>query len=313
MMKKPKLPTQMPAVNINKEKLLIWLFYIAPHHFISRIVFTITRMHGPFVQPLIHWFIKKFNVDMGDAQYENVNLYETFNEFFTRALKDGARPIVSGINTLASPADGTVSEAGKIEQDTIFQAKDHQYTTTQLLGGDIEISKKFENGKFATIYLAPYNYHRLHMPTDARLYKMIHIPGRLFSVAPWTVKAIPRIFARNERVVCLFSTHAGPMAMVLVGAINVAAIETVWNGLVTPPMGKKVTDSDYSHTTKQYKKGDEMGRFNMGSTIILLTAKKVEWLQKMRPGNTVKVGELIGHFPMPPKKAVKKAVKKASV
>lgn len=248
---------------------------------------------------------------MTEAQYDTISVYETFNDFFTRSLKDGSRPIVSGVNTLASPADGTVSEAGRIDNGQIFQAKGHQYTTTQLLGGDESVSKLFDNGKFATIYLAPYNYHRLHMPTDARLYKMIHVPGRLFSVAPWTVKAIPRIFARNERVVCLFSTHAGPMAMILVGAINVAAIETVWSGLVTPPMGKEITESDFSHTSKQYKKGDEMGRFNMGSTIILLTGEKVEWLQKLRPGNTVKVGELIGHFPLPQKKAVKKSVSKS--
>ncbi|MCP4433411.1 MAG: phosphatidylserine decarboxylase [Gammaproteobacteria bacterium] len=290
---------------INKEKIFLWLFYIAPHHFISRIVFTITRMQGPFVKPLISWFIRKFNVDMSEAQYgENLELYETFNEFFTRSLKEGVRPVVNGINTLACPADGTVSQSGKIEQGLIFQAKGHLYTTTQLLGGDETMAKMFENGKFATIYLAPHNYHRLHMPTDARLYKMIHVPGRLFSVAPWTVEAIPRIFARNERVVCLFNTRAGPLAMVLVGAINVAAIETVWSGLITPPMGKRVSESDFSHTTKHYKKGDEMGRFNMGSTIILLMGQKVEWLQKLRPGNAVKVGELIGHFPMPQKKAV---------
>ena len=301
-MKDPQTPAKEPL--ITREKVFLWLFYIAPHHFISRIIFTITRMQGPFVKPLISWFIRKFKVDMSEAQYgDDLELYETFNEFFTRALKEGARPVVSGINTLASPADGTVSQAGSIEQDLIFQAKGHQYTTSQLLGGDEEMAKMFENGKFATIYLAPYDYHRLHMPTDARLYKMIHIPGRLFSVAPWTVDAIPRIFARNERVVCLFNTRAGPLAMVLVGAINVAAIETVWSGLVTPPKGKKVTVSDFSHTTKNYSKGDEMGRFNMGSTIILLMGPKVSWLSKLRPGNTVKVGELIGHFPMPRKKA----------
>ncbi|MCP4488056.1 MAG: phosphatidylserine decarboxylase [Gammaproteobacteria bacterium] len=299
-----------PAVKeppVNKEKLLIWLFYIAPHHIISRIVFAITRFHGPFVQPLIRWFIEKFNVDMSEAQYENIGVYETFNDFFTRALKQGARPIVSGVNTLASPADGTVSEAGVIDQGQIIQAKSHLYTVKQLLGDDEEKANLFNNGKFATIYLAPHNYHRLHMPTDTRLHKMIHVPGRLFSVAPWTVEAIPNIFARNERVVCFFSTRIGPMAMILVGAINVAAIETVWSGLVTPPKGKKISEFDYSHTNKQYKKGDEMGRFNMGSTVILLTGSSVEWLQQLRPGYKLKVGELIGHFPIPKKKAVKNA------
>ncbi len=141
------------------------------------------------------------------------------------------------------------------------------------------------------------------MPLDAQLKKMIHVPGRLFSVAPWTVRSIPRIFTRNERVICLFATGAGPLAMVMIGAINVAAIETVWSGLVTPPKGKKVTDHDYSHTTKRYSKGEEMGRFNMGSTVILLTAGNVEWLSKVRPHQSVKMGELIGHFPMPKKPA----------
>jgi len=290
-----ELKAKVPPVN--KEKLLIWLFYAIPHHLISRIVFYITRLRGPFVQPLIKWFIQKFDVDMSEAQYDDISVYETFNEFFIRDLKPGARPIVSGANTLTSPADGTVSEAGTIEAGTIFQAKGHQYTVAELLGGDETLAKIFANGKFATIYLAPYNYHRLHMPSDGRLTKLIHVPGRLFSVAPWTVKSIPRIFARNERVVSLFLTPAGPMAMILVGAINVAAIETVWSGLVTPPKGKKISEFDYSHTVKELKKGDEMGRFNMGSTVIILTGKKAEWLQKLRNGSKVKVGELIGHYP----------------
>ncbi len=294
-----------PAVKqlpVNKEKLLIWLFNIAPHHLISRIVFTITRLQGPFVQPLIRWFIKKFDVDMSEAKYDDIAEYETFNQFFTRELKQGARPIVSGVSTLVSPADGRVSEIGKIDQGQIIQAKDHLYTVKQLIGGDEEMADLFNNGKFATIYLAPHNYHRLHMPTDTRLHKMIYVPGRLFSVAPWTVRAIPGIFARNERVVCFFSTHAGPMAMILVGAINVAAIETVWSGLVTPPKGKEVSEFDYSHTNKQYSKGDEMGRFNMGSTVILLTDNRVEWLDHLCPGDRLKVGEKIGHFPVPENK-----------
>ena len=309
-MSKPQTLQKVPFVN--KKKILLWLLYAAPHHFISRIVFTITRMRGPFVKPLIRWFIRKFDVDMSEASHgENIELYETFNEFFTRSLKDGVRPVVDGVNTLASPADGIVSQAGTIEQGQIFQAKGHEYTTLQLLGGDETMAKMFENGKFATIYLAPNNYHRLHMPTDARLYQMLHVPGRLFSVAPWIVEAVPGLFARNERVVCLFNTRAGPLAMVLVGAMNVAAIETVWSGLVTPPMGKNVTSSDFSHTTKNFNKGDEMGRFNMGSTIILLMGQKVTWLQKLRPGNTLNVGELIGHFPMPKKKSAATPQKKA--
>jgi phosphatidylserine decarboxylase len=281
----------------NKGNLKIWLFYILPHHLVSRLVYFITRLKGPLVQPMIKWFIDKFDVDMSDSDLPNTAAYKTFNEFFTRALMPDARPVVPGQNILTSPVDGTVSEAGNISDQVIFQAKDHEYTVSELLGGDASMASLFENGRFATIYLAPYNYHRIHMPVDGILKRMLHIPGRLFSVAPWTVAGVPRLFARNERVVCLFTTPAGPMAMVLVGAINVAAIETVWAGVVTPPKGKKISDFDYRQTRKQYSKGTEMGRFNMGSTVILLSAANVEWLPKIRNGQKLKMGELIGHFP----------------
>jgi len=285
------------------EKIKVFLITALPHHLISRLVYYITRFHGPMVHPMIEFFIKKFNVDMSDSAYENTRVFKTFNEFFTRPLKANARPVVKGKNTLACPVDGTISEAGSIQQRQIFQAKEHFYTTTELLGGDASMAALFENGKFATIYLAPNNYHRVHMPLRGLLKKMIHVPGRLFSVAPWTVKTIPGLFTGNERVACLFATEGGPIAMVLVGAINVAAIETAWAGLITPPKGKKISDFDYNHTRKIYSKGDEMGRFNMGSTVILLTAKNVEWLQKTRAGQTVKMGELIGHFPLKKKPA----------
>ncbi len=291
------------SIKLSKKEIFkIGLFFILPHHLISRLIYFITRLKGPFVPPMIRWFIRRFKVDMSDATYENIKAYKTFNEFFTRDLKSGTRPVVAGKNMVASPADGTVSEAGNIEQGHIFQAKGHDYTALELLGGDQTMANYFKNGRFATIYLAPNNYHRLHMPLDAELKKMIHVPGRLFSVAPWTVRTIPRIFARNERVVCLFATGAGPLAMVLVGAINVAAIETVWSGLVTPPKGRKINDYDYSHTKIRYSKGEEMGRFNMGSTVILLTAGNVEWLKKMHANQSVRMGELIGHFPRPPHK-----------
>jgi phosphatidylserine decarboxylase len=254
------------------------------------------------VHPMINFFIKKYDVDMTEAAYENTRVYATFNEFFTRPLKPGVRPIVRGKNTVACPVDGTVSEAGSIQQRQIFQAKGHYYTTTELLGGDASMAALFENGRFATIYLAPHDYHRIHMPLHGLLKKMIHVPGRLFSVAPWTVRTIPGLFTGNERVACLFATEAGPICMILVGALNVAAIETAWAGLITPPKGKKISDFEYNHTRKIYAKGDEMGRFNMGSTVILLTAKNVELLQKMRAGQAVKMGELIGHFPLKKKK-----------
>ena len=285
-----------PAKLTKAEKFKIFLFTALPHHLISRLVYFITRLRGPMVRPMIDSFIKKFDVDMTEAAYESTDLYVSFNEFFTRPLKPDARPIDQGKNTLACPADGTVSEAGSIHQRQILQAKGYFYTTTELLGGDASMSALFENGRFLTVYLAPNNYHRVHMPIHGLLKKMIHVPGRLFSVAPWTVNTIPGLFTGNERVASLFATEAGPIAMVLVGAINVAAIETAWGGLITPPKGRKISDFDYSHTRKIIAKGAEMGRFNMGSTVILLAAKNVEWLPTVRTGQAVKMGELIGQF-----------------
>lgn len=270
------------------------LFTLLPHHLISRIVFHVTRWHGPLVKPMIDAFVKAFKVDMSDAEIEDTGAYPTFNDFFIRALKPESRPIVEHPQALASPVDGTVSQAGHISFDHLFQAKNHCYSMEDLLGGDRLLAKLFQGGQFATIYLAPYDYHRIHMPIDGRLKKMIHVPGRLFSVAPWTVRSVPRLFARNERVVCLFSTPSGPMAMILVGAINVAAIETVWHGLVTPPKGKKVTEYDYEHSDRELSRGEEMGRFNMGSTVILLTTEKVQWASHLQPGNTLRMGEMIG-------------------
>lgn len=283
--------------NKQKEKLKATLFCAFPHHMMSRAVYFATRLTSPRIaQPMINWFIKKFNVDMSEAEFPDIKAYQTFNEFFTRPLKIGARPIATGDNILACPADGTVSETGSIHDHQIFQAKGHHYTVKELVGGDEVLASLFKDGRFATVYLAPYNYHRMHMPMDGLLKKMVHVPGRLFSVAQWTVRNIPRLFARNERLVCLFSTDAGPMVMVLVGAINVAAIETVWSGLVTPPRGKKISNFDYSDTQKSYKKGEEMGRFNMGSTVILLTPPNVEWSPEFEAGLVVKMGEAIGRF-----------------
>lgn len=278
------------------ERISGWLFTILPHHLISRVVFYLTRIKSPLVTPAIRWFIKIFKVDMSHSVIQEISSFPTFNEFFVRSLTPESRPVAAGKNELASPVDGTISQCGDIMNDHLFQAKGHFYSVQALLGGDPLLAKLFQGGRFATIYLAPYNYHRIHMPIDGHLKKMIHVPGRLFSVAQWTVRAIPGLFTRNERVVCLFSTPSGPMAMILVGAINVAAIETVWNGLVTPPKGKRLSEFDYDHTEKNYVKGEEMGRFNMGSTVILLTTDKVKWSQLLKPQQTLKMGELIGQF-----------------
>ncbi|MDJ0832635.1 MAG: archaetidylserine decarboxylase [Gammaproteobacteria bacterium] len=287
----------MPGSAINwPERLKGWLFHIFPHHLVSRTIFRLTRLKTPLTQTVIHWFIKTYQVKMDDVAEPNVAAYPTFNDFFVRALKPEARPIAAAANHLVSPVDGTVSQAGDITHDHLFQAKGHFYALSDLLGGDELLAKMFSGGRFATIYLAPHDYHRIHMPTDARLKKMIHVPGRLFSVQPWTVREIPNLFARNERLVCLFATKFGPMAMILVGAINVAAIETVWSGLVTPPRGKQVSEFDYSHTQKDFRKGQEMGRFNMGSTVILLTTDKALWAKQLKHGVRVRMGQAIGAF-----------------
>lgn len=274
------------------DKLKAFIFYALPHHFISGIVFKLTRIKSPKALPVIRWFIKIFKVEMGDALNPDPSSYASFNDFFIRALADGARPLCGG-DYLASPVDGTVSQACAINDGSMFQAKDHTYTANELLGNEPNLRDTFKNGQFTTIYLAPYNYHRIHMPCDGTLTQMIHVPGRLFSVAPWTVNSVPGLFARNERVVCIFDTQHGPLAMVLVGAINVAAIETVWGSLITPPKAKKISAQRYEKRKITLKKGAEMGRFNMGSTVILLTNADITWLDKMQNGQTLKMGEAI--------------------
>jgi len=280
-----------------KQKFLKAMFYVIPHHAVSRVVYFITRLRGPHVKPLIGWFVRRFGVDMNDAEEPEIGYYQTFNEFFTRPLKHDIRPVAPGDNTLSCPCDGKVSQAGVINSGAILQAKGRTYSLLDLLGGDKKAAQHFADGRFATIYLAPRDYHRVHMPIAANLQRMVHVPGRLFSVADWTVQEIPRLFARNERLVCYFETAAGPMVMVLVGAINVAGIETVWSGPVVPPRARSINEYDYSHTRKEIGKGAEMGRFNMGSTVILITGKRVEWLPHIKAGQAVKTGQLIGHFP----------------
>ena len=279
-----------------KQKFLKGLFKVLPHHAVSRVVYLVTRLRGPHVTPMVRWFVKKYGVDMSDAEEPELAYYQTFNEFFTRPLKYRIRPIAEGETSIACPCDGTVSQAGPVRSGAILQAKGRAYSALELLGGDKALAGQFANGRFATIYLAPRDYHRVHMPLDANLVRMLHVPGRLFSVADWTVQEIPRLFARNERLVCHFETAAGPVVMVLVGAINVSAIETIWSGLVVPPRARSINTYDYSHTRKEIRKGEEMGRFNMGSTVILLTGANVEWNPELKPGQPLKMGQSIGQF-----------------
>ena len=224
---------------------------------------------GGMTAAVIRRFVQHYNVNMSEAANPDIASYATFNDFFTRALRDGARPIATGTTTV-SPVDGAISQLGPIAADQIFQAKGHNYSTTALLGGDAALAKPFHNGSFATIYLSPRDYHRIHMPCDGQLTRMIHVPGDLFSVNPTTARGVPGLFARNERVVCMFDTPLGKMALVLVGATIVGSMATVWHGMVNPPRPGKIRSWDYADKPVHLRKGEEMGRFLLGSTVVLL-------------------------------------------
>lgn len=271
--------------------------YILPHHLISRIMGRLTHSQNKtWKNFLIRLAIRTYKINVNEALEQDLNAYASFNHFFTRALNPESRPIADRKNAVASPADGTVSQAGKITRGKIFQAKGKNFTAIDLLGGDQERAKPFENGEFATIYLSPKDYHRLHMPLAGTLKEMVHIPGRLFSVNAATTNSIPGLFARNERVTALFETEVGPMALVLVGAINVASIETVWDGVITPPSAREVRSWQYPYNPPFLKRGEEMGRFNMGSTIIVLFGNnKINWESNLVAGKSVNMGELIGN------------------
>jgi len=276
------------------------LLAVLPHHAVSRVVYRLTRLEGRWVPTIIRRFVALFNVDMNDAVEPDLSSYPTFNAFFTRALKSSARPITGGPDEIACPADGRVSALGRIQQGRVFQAKGCDYSLAKLLA-DEALAEQFNNGSFATVYLSPRDYHRLHMPVTGTLLSQTHVPGRLYSVAPHTVRTINGLFARNERVIATFKTEHGNMALVLVGAINVAAIETVWHGLITPPAGREVkrwrypNDSENSDTGDvTLQRGEEMGRFNMGSTIIVLFDHPVNWRIDVGVGDDVRMGQFLG-------------------
>ncbi|PCK09419.1 MAG: phosphatidylserine decarboxylase [Alteromonadaceae bacterium] len=282
-----------------KKDLLTNLFivsqYILPQHLLSRAVGYLARSEVTWLKNLlIKRFIRAFKVNMEDALISDPEQFSCFNEFFCRQLKPAIRPISDVVGGISSPADGVFSQLGKIEGECIFQAKGHSFTCTELLGGQPSTAAQFEDGSFATIYLSPKDYHRLHMPVNGKLTQMTHVPGALFSVNAQTAASVPRLFARNERLVCMFDTEHGPMAMVLVGAMIVASIETVWAGLVAP-RSSAVTTVDYQTPADiRLKQGEEMGRFMLGSTVVLLFPKgAANWLESIQPGQDVKMGELV--------------------
>jgi len=243
-----------------------------------------------WVRRLIPWFIARYGVNMAEAGDPGPAGYTCFNDFFTRALRDGARPLAPA--DYVSPVDGAVIQCGTIEGDQLLQAKGHRYSTRALVGGDAALAARFDDGQYATLYLSPKDYHRIHMPCDGRLVRMIHVPGHLFSVNPTTARGVPSLFARNERVVCMFESARGPFVMVLVGATIVGSIATVWHGVVNPPRPGVVRDWRYDEGAITLRQGDEMGRFLLGSTVVLLFPRNTlrlhaDWV----PGRAARMGE----------------------
>lgn len=278
---------------MNFDDLFVFSQYVSPQHLLSRMAGKLANTKIPAVKNnFITWFADKYQVDMSEAAEQDPTAYACFNDFFTRALKEGARPIDQDPQILCSPVDGAISQLGKIKQGQIFQAKGQSFNVNELLGGDADLAQPFIDGDFATIYLSPKDYHRIHMPITGTLRKMVYVPGKLFSVNPVTAQKVPNLFARNERVVAIFDTEIGPIAMVLVGAMIVASVETTWAGLVAP-MRKHVVQFDY-HLDKEItiEKGQEMGRFKLGSTVVLcVPAGTTEFLEGMEAEAPVRMGE----------------------
>jgi phosphatidylserine decarboxylase len=277
----------------------VLLQYILPKQAITALAGKLAHYQGgTLTTSVITWFVKRYQVNMAEAAEPNVSTYQTFNDFFTRPLKIGARPLAQ--TDFICPVDGAISQFGKIEADQIFQAKGHTYSTTALVGGDKEMAKNYENGHFACLYLSPKDYHRIHMPCDGTLKSMTYVPGALFSVNPTTAQGVPGLFARNERVVCEFtSAQHGNFIMVLVGATIVGSMATVWhesnNGIINPPRTGQPRTWKYDQQNINLKQGDEMGRFLLGSTVVMLFEKDVlKFNEAWRPLRSIRLGEMMG-------------------
>ena len=251
---------------------------------------------GAMTTRLIRWFVGRYNVNMNEALDPDITHYTSFNDFFTRALRPDARPLAKA--DYVCPVDGRISQFGNIDKDQIFQAKGHNFSTTALVGGDATLAARFDHGSFANLYLSPRDYHRIHMPCDGRLTRMIYVPGELFSVNPTTARGIPGLFARNERVVCVFDTANGPFVMTLVGATIVGSMATVWHGVVNPPRTGQVRDWSYANDNVVLKQGEELGRFLLGSTVVMLFPKDtVAFNANWQPAGPVQLGEVMGNLP----------------
>jgi len=281
---------------MNLNDLFVYSQYLTPQHLLSRTAGKVAECEIPgFKNKLISWFIDKYGVNMSEATLQSPEDFKHFNDFFTRELQAGARTIDADPATIISPVDGAISQLGEISHGQVFQAKGQSFSVVELLGGDTKRAEPFLSGDFATIYLSPKDYHRIHMPCTGTLREMIYIPGKLFSVNPVTAENVPRLFARNERVAAIFDTEFGPMAMVLVGAMIVASIETVWSGLVAP-LKREVKSIPYgSNQSITLEKGQEMGRFKLGSTVVLaFPPNKTDFIASLKATSDVQMGQAFG-------------------
>lgn len=278
-------------------KLFVLSQYVTPQLAVSRLAGRLAdndRMPA-LKNRVVRWFIRRYGVDMNEAAESDPDTYPSFNAFFTRALKPGIRPIAEGSTAFVSPVDGAISQLGQVSGDRIFQAKGQAFSLVELLGGDTRRAEAFSEGEFSTVYLSPKDYHRIHMPLAGRLREMVYVPGKLFSVNPATAQNVPNLFARNERVACIFDTEAGPMALVLVGAMIVGSVETIWAGVVAPGNGGvKATSYDGEHAVS-FAKGEEMGRFRLGSTVVMVMPEgSVRWNADQIAGKQIRMGEAFG-------------------
>ena len=269
--------------------------YLLPKQAITLLAGRVARAQGgAFTTRLIQWFVQRYQVNMAEAANPDVASYATFNDFFTRALKAGARPLAQA--ELICPVDGAISQFGRIEGQQIFQAKGHQYSSTTLVGGDAALARQFDHGHFATLYLSPRDYHRIHMPCAGRLTRMIYVPGDLFSVNPTTARGVPGLFARNERLVCVFERPdgLGPFVLVLVGATIVGSMATTWHGVVNNPRAGQLFEKRYDNECIEFKQGDEMGRFLLGSTVVMLFPQgPLQFNPAWQPGGAIRLGEMM--------------------
>ncbi|MES0874477.1 archaetidylserine decarboxylase [Sinimarinibacterium thermocellulolyticum] len=283
------------------DRLFALLQLCLPTRWLSLLVHRIANIrHTAFKNALIRLFLRGYPVDLSESESPVAENYASFNHFFTRALRPGARPLPEAQDAFVSPVDGTISQLGEIRDGRVFQAKGHEYTVLELLAGDEDAARRFAHGRFCTIYLAPYNYHRIHMPIDGRLRRWSYVPGRLFSVNAATARAMPRLFARNERLNAVFDTPAGDVAVSMIGALFVGSLETVWAGCVTPPHARGEPQFYETMNPVRLGRGEELGRFNMGSTVILLTEPgAVDWSPRLAAGSTVRMGEALGRWRAP--------------